>query len=310
MSTKNKKTKIAPSYLLSDNFVMVVFKGEPYTVHKDDFRFTELIKIIKNQNWSKLEEALITRKALEKMTKGEITIKNGVLYYGDKVLEHTLTTKILKFKADGLPITPLIKFLEKLLSNPNQNSIEQLYNYLERYKLPITETGNFLAMKAVTSNFKDKYTGKIDNSIGATPSLPRASCNEDENVACGPSLHAGNIDYVKNYGGGESEAILVEINPKDVVSCPKCSTYQKLRVCAYKVIGKLGKCVNLTPFKSEYLPQKEVVKPSRDSKGRFLSKDKKNTLTKSLKSKRDSKGRFLSKKELTRLEDNYNETLN
>jgi len=245
-------SQIAPSFLIGQDFISLSLNGQPYTIYSADARFPKILEIIKARDYHLLDRVINTGKAILAFTDGKVTVDNGVVFYDGKPVNNAVVTKILEFCKNGFPYEPLCRFLDKLMLNPSKWSTEQLYNYLERYKLPITDEGNFLGYKAVTNEFKDKYTQTIDNNVGANPKMPRNQCEENHTIGCAQSFHLGNIDYVKSFGYGVDNVILVEVNPKDVVSCPIECEYQKLRVCEYKVISVIGKVGDMKPFESEY----------------------------------------------------------
>ena len=103
--------------------------------------------------------------------------------------------------------------------------------------MPITPEGNFLAYKGVDEHFKDKYTGKFDNSVGNVLDMKRNSVCDDANVGCSHGFHAGSYEYAKGWAGGGGNLMVVEIDPADVVSVPLDCDCQKLRTSKYKVVG-------------------------------------------------------------------------
>ncbi len=241
-----------PSFLIGNDFISIIVNGTPFTIYAADARYVKVLEVIKERQWDKLEATINTAKTIALFTAGQVSVLDGIVSYAGNPVNNAVVGKILEFYKNGFPYEPLCRFLDKLMSNPSKWSTEQLYNYLERYKLPITDEGNFLGYKAVTSDFKDKYTKTIDNSVGANPKMPRNQCEENHTIGCASSFHLGNIDYVKSFGSGDDNVILVEVNPKDVVSCPIECEYQKLRVCEYKVISHVGKVGDMKPFESEY----------------------------------------------------------
>ena len=140
---------------------------------------------------------------------------------------------------NGLPFEPLVQFLHNVMENPSMQSQRELYDFLEHENLPITEDGYFLAYKAVRSDFKDKYRGVFDNSVGQVCEMVRAKVDDNREVGCSQGLHAGALSYVASYGSVDSgdKIVIVKINPKDVVSVPKDCDCQKLRTCRYEVVG-------------------------------------------------------------------------
>ena len=112
-----------------------------------------------------------------------------------------------------------------------------LYKFLEHNGHPITTEGNFIAYKAVRSNFLDIHTGKFDNSVGNIVSMERSQVDDNPENTCSSGLHVATLGYAQSFGGYDSILIDVEIDPADVVSVPKDYDGTKMRTCKYKVVA-------------------------------------------------------------------------
>jgi hypothetical protein len=51
--------------------------------------------------------------------------------------------------------------------------VTELYGFLEKGNLPITNDGHFLAYKKVRKDYKDCHSGTMDNSIGQVVEMER-----------------------------------------------------------------------------------------------------------------------------------------
>jgi hypothetical protein len=157
---------------------------------------------------------------------------------------------------DGFSFEPMVKFLANVLENHSNRAVQELYTFLENKNLPITEDGCFLAYKAVTHDYKDKWTKQIDNSIGETVGMQRRKVNDDCGIGCADGLHCGAIEYVEGYSNcrgdeRDDKIVIVKVNPKDVVSVPTDSQCQKVRTCEYQVIADYEGPLNNLVHKSE-----------------------------------------------------------
>ncbi len=65
--------------------------------------------------------------------------------------------------------------------------------------------------------------------------MPRSKVDDDTSAGCSTGLHAGTYRYASGFAQGR--LLTVEINPRDVVSVPTDSDYQKIRTCRYTVVG-------------------------------------------------------------------------
>ena len=224
-------------YIISDNSITVYLSGKDITMSRDHVNFDAVKDAIKEKRWDELEELFDQSIAVEKYLDGNITIEGNSVYYGVEEVDNYVVDRILDFMRDDLPFEPLVKFLDKLLLNPSRRSVEELYRFLEHKNMPLTPNGNFLAYKGVTSDFKDHYSRKFDNSVGQVLEMSRRNVCDDANIGCSYGFHAGSYEYAKGYTHGGGNLMLVEVNPTDVVSVPHDCNCQKLRTTKYKVVS-------------------------------------------------------------------------
>lgn len=228
-----------------DNTISIVLPkfGKVAQVKKGDINYGKIREAIKKQySEDKFLELLDTSKMVEKtykkILKGAEVLVDGTVLWNGKPLHNTIATRISQFMKEGLPYEHLIKFINNVNKNENPESREELYDFLEHRNLPITDDGCFLAYKAVTKDWKDKHTKTINNSIGQIVKMPRELVNPNRDIACGVGLHCGALDYVYSFAGGDDRIVIVKVNPRDAVSVPDCSSYQKLRCCRYEVVSE------------------------------------------------------------------------
>ena len=224
-------------YIISNNSITVYLNGKDLTMSVDHVNFDNVKEAIRDKRWDELEDLFDQTVAVEKYLDGNITVEGNTVHYGLEEVHGHVVDRILEFMRDGLPHEPLVKFLDKLMLNPSRRSVEELYRFLEHKNMPLTPNGNFLAYKGVTSDFKDHYSGKFDNSVGQTLSMRRNQVCDDADIGCSYGFHAGSYEYAKGYSSGGGHLLRVEIDPSDVVSVPKDCDCQKLRTAKYKVVA-------------------------------------------------------------------------
>jgi hypothetical protein len=170
---------------------------------------------------------------------GEVTIENGVLYYEGSPINNTLTNRIIWGISEGFDMDPYVNFLKNLMQNTSHRSIEQLFDFIERHKMGITEDGFILGYKRVTENFKDLHTRTMDNSPGTVVTMPRNKVSDNPNDTCSSGLHFCSMSYLPSFGvGGGNKIVIVKVNPKDVVSVPVDHNAAKVRCCEYLVVSE------------------------------------------------------------------------
>ena len=239
-------------YIISNSgTVLAVVGGKSYTFDKSHTNYDSLMAYLKNGNVEHFEASYDVASTVEHFCDGYVHVQGGQLTWQGISMPELFTDRIFQMKKEGFDIEPMLNFLDNMNDNPSDESIVELFDFMQNKHLPITEDGHFLAYKAVRSDFKDIYTAKIDNSVGSDVSVPRNSVNGNRDRHCAAGLHVGAIDYVTEYGGidldaesggddeggGGNQIVICKVNPRDVVSVPSDSRFQKLRCCQYEVVS-------------------------------------------------------------------------
>lgn len=262
-----------PAYILHTNFLTVIpVGGIPTTINNNDARFASALMAIKSKNWAALEEVLTLPKAIAKFTSGKVQVFDNQITFNNKPVHNVVTQRILEFAQENFPFDYLCKFLDKLMENPSERSREQVYSFMERHKHPITEDGDVLFFKVVTTDLKDCHTKTIDNSLGKIVKIDRKLVDDNPDSACATGLHCASWEYCESFGGDNTTVIVVKVNPKDIVSVPADSNVSKLRVCEYEVVKVIGDKKQVTPFTSNLAEKNVAAKDIAVSKPKDNSK--------------------------------------
>lgn len=228
-------------YLMTSETITVFVDGQSKTVESSHPNFETIRQAIKNQNFDGIGDLFTPINAVKRFCEGNIEVDevNDILRYKGYELHNTLVDRILSMMSEGFDVSPMINFLNNLMENPSKRAVDELYSFLEVGKLPITEDGCFLAYKRVRHDYKDIYSGKFDNSIGAVVEMPRNMVDEDKDRTCSQGLHFCSLEYLPHYGDVENNRVMiVKINPRDVVAIPSDYNNTKGRTCRYEVIGE------------------------------------------------------------------------
>ena len=209
--------------------------------------YAQVLRELETLDEAKLRELLDVDKAVaafvSRAADGNATVVNGVVHYDGQPVHNAIATRVLEFMRQDLPFKHLLLFLENIKQNQSYQSQLELFDFLDRKGLPITQDGCFLAFKAVKSNWMDKFSGKISNRPGKIVSMTRPGVDDDRRNECSAGLHVGAMEYVGSYGYGDDKLIIVKVNPRDAVSVPLDHNASKLRTCQYEVLheytGKL-----------------------------------------------------------------------
>ncbi len=226
-------------HILTQKSLTVVIDGKAHTMASEHPAWEQAKQALSDEDWGRLEKLFDVQSAVQDYLddEAEIEVKDGAVSYKGEVVHNQVVDRILEFMRQDLPYQPLVKFLGKLMENPSRRATDELYAFLEHKNMPLTPEGNFLAYKGVNDEFKDRYTGKFDNSVGSTLEMRRNGVCDDANIGCSNGFHAGSYDYAKGYASGGGNLMVVEIDPSDVVSVPLDCDCQKLRTSKYKVVA-------------------------------------------------------------------------
>jgi hypothetical protein len=243
--------KQTPAYISTSDSITLIVNGRPYTINKSNVSFNEVQTRLANEDFEGIENLFDTGAAVGVYTVGNIVVKDGTVLYKNQPVNNHVVDRILDFMRVGsLSYKPLVNFLDKLMANPSQRAVEELYMFLAHKNMPLTPDGNFLAYKSVRADFTDHHTGTVDNHVGAV--IPRKERNQvcdNADIACDRGYHCGSLEFAKGFSG--NNLVIVEINPADVVSIPKDANCQKLRCTFYKVVGTFERPLD-EPLVSQY----------------------------------------------------------
>ena len=238
----------------TDGFLTVVVDGKQHTILASNPAFASAVSAFQIKDFDALMLALDpSRKFLNLYAKYEqIEVKDGSVFVDGDVIQSVVADRIINFLADGIDCLPIFKFITRLQLNPSKRAVDELYTFLEHKNLPYTESGTFLAYKAVRNDFTDKHSGKFFNGVGEVLSMPRNKVDDDKNVGCSYGFHAGTLKYASEFACGSDKMVLVEIDPADVVSIPTDCEFQKLRTCRYKVVAEYERPLDEHVYESRF----------------------------------------------------------
>jgi len=235
-----------PFIMNGNGTISVMIEGSMKPIDTAHKNYEKIKEALKAKDWEAIPDLINIAKEVEnaiatsETANGRVTIKDGEVFYGATVIHNSLADRIVSMASEGFDVAHMIAFLENLMENPSYRAVNELYDFLEVGAIPITEKGTFLTYKKITGDWKDIYTKKIDNSIGATVSMPRNMVNEDSSQTCSAGLHVCSYDYLPSFGScGDDRVVICEVNPKNVVSIPADYNNTKMRCCEYKVIGEV-----------------------------------------------------------------------
>ena len=225
-------------YLIGRDTITVMVNGATNTVSSTHVNYQALRAAIRDRQWDRIPDLITPARAVESFGSGQITVVDGEVLYQGQPLHNAVTVRILSMIREGFDAAPLTAFLAKLMGNPSKTAVDELYEWLERTSLPITEDGDFLAYKKVRDDYLSFHDGKTSNRIGERPELPRNQVDDNRNRTCSQGLHFCSLSYLPQYHGGRGRVLILKINPADVVSIPADYDMAKGRAWTYLILGE------------------------------------------------------------------------
>lgn len=254
------------AYTLTNNSLTILKDGKVHSCDSSHPKWKDILDAIRSDDDVKAIGLIDIREAVVNYSEGNIRIEGNQAFYKNFQLHGVVVDRLLGFLQDDLPVTPLIKFIENLMSNPSNRAVNELYTFLEHKNLPITANGCFNAYKGLRNDYYSITSGKLNlvqgtvndegrilNTVGETIECPRYEVDDNKENHCSVGIHAGSLEYATSFAGG-GKVVIVEINPADVVSIPSDCECQKLRTCKYKVIGEYEMPLNDT-YNSDTEPE-------------------------------------------------------
>lgn len=228
-------------YLLQGKNIILVIDGKSHTINRDTHAgYAKIVEALKAQDWDALKDLVEPKKVFVNFGKGYVSIDGDKVLWKGQPFHNALATRMIEMFQDGFPIDPMVRFMENLMQNPSKRSVDQVYSFLEKNKLPITEDGHFLAYKKVRKDYMDIYSGTISNHIGAIVEMDRNLVDDNPDSYCSTGLHFCSESYLQHFGSSHDPVMVLKINPADVVSVPKDYDGAKGRCAKYEVVAQVN----------------------------------------------------------------------
>lgn len=271
-----------PAYIINmrdkkPQSLTVVIDSKTYNLTNGHCNFMLVAKELSlpNPDLAKIIRLMDAKTAMAEFSFNLLQRRGDKVFYNGHEVQNVLVERINDFMKLGLPWWPIWKFLGNVLQNPREHSQQFVYTFLENEHLPLTPDGCFLGYKGVQKDFWSVHTGRhtmikgrqnetghILNSVGQSIEVPYDEVLADPEEPCGRGLHIGSYNYAKGWAGQEGMVVLVQCNPKHVVSVPNLA-HEVLRACAYEVKDLVWG----EPLKQKFETQYYNV---RDEKGKFV----------------------------------------
>lgn len=283
-----KNIDIEVPVMLTQNSVTIVNPktGKASTISKGTKNFELVRQAIQAKKYQRALDLIDMQTAAKTYlaTEGsDVTIDNGVVYYGGKPCGNLVATRILQFMEQALDPKPLVKFLKRMMLNPDERCRNSLYAFMESNEIPIDSQGNIVGYKSLQKNLTDWYSGSVKHRIGGLIRWGQRS-NEtlltdvDYGQDCSnKGFHVGNHNYASTFGQSDRVLCLVRVDPAKVISVPSEGSMGKIRVAEYTVLAIF---VGDKPISARVVSSKKIKRDGAASRkaqrrlknGRFASK--------------------------------------
>lgn len=229
-----------PHMLLTVESLTLHFTGGiSKTVSRTSPVFKTVMDLMRKDNPATEEQILNVIDPTNRVRKhacGLFDVNMGGVYIDGERCPDLFSKRALEIADLGLNAAPLVALWRNIKKNPDPVAVKDLYTFLDRRQHPITDDGCFIAYKRVRDDFTDHYTGTINNSVGASPSMPRGDVDCDPKNTCSRGLHVASLEYARDqYQCGSGRLIAVKVNPVNVCAIPPDYNMTKMRTCGYDV---------------------------------------------------------------------------
>lgn len=231
----------APAYILSHDTLTLYADGTTISVHNSHPEWPAILDDLRTGDWEALAEKARPKIAITRYLDGDedFTVDDSSIQFRGDPVHPLITERLLQHMRNDLPTKPLANFARELADNPDYWVADQLYPFVEKGNLPLTEDGCFLAYKLVRDDYTDVHSGTVDYHVGNVVTMSRQKVDNDRNRTCSAGLHACSLDYLQHFSG--DRLLAVKINPRDVVSVPADYNDTKLRCCRMEVVAELDR---------------------------------------------------------------------
>lgn len=233
--------------IVTNTKVVFIAQGQQFSVPSNDKNFVAIVEAVERGDASEATKLAEQTQRLKAESGGKAEIKDGRVFYEGRAVHNSIQERIEELHKRNFSYKRLLRFLEKVMLNRSPRAQQEIFPFLQNKGIPIDEDGNIIAYKVVTckpnGELWDKHTGNsYRNNPGDEPFMEREN-TDDWGIDCGEGFHVGNLAYSGPNGSyfdpnTTDRIVLVQVNPKDIVSVPgESSSWSKFRCNTYKVLS-------------------------------------------------------------------------
>lgn len=229
------------SFTIGKSTISLFLDGQFYSIDDSHPNYqtirSELGKPASERDIDIIRDNITVKVFIERLTEGKVVVFDDSITYDGERIDNYMTRRMLELLAEGFDIAPWARFMDNVFKNPAVFARNELYEWMEKAEMPMTEDGCFLAFKKIRGDYTDCHTGKFDHSPGSILEMPREECDPKRTNHCSTGFHFCSVGYLSSFGG--QRVVVVKINPADVTSIPNDYNFTKGRCCRYEVVAEL-----------------------------------------------------------------------
>lgn len=252
--------------------ITVVFDGEMFVADDAHPLWDEIVEGARNDDVEVVNLFDATRKAasLFENLSERVQVANSRIYIDGDEIDDVYADQIVRFMNDGVEdFQPLVKFLEKVYTNIEAHTRENLSRWLNATGgFTIDDDGDIVGYKGLTRDGGSIHQGpavvngkavdgSVPNAPGSVIEMARSKVEHNPAVGCASGLHVGTWDYASSFGHGV--VAKVKVNPRDVVSVPTDCNGQKMRVSRYKVVEYVNEAHETAVVPNGFVPSEDYL---------------------------------------------------
>jgi len=224
-------------WIITNESITLSINGQTDSAVIGSPNFEEAKQLILQEDFTAAHNLLNASVGISNWGKGHLQISDGVVTYSGMQLTGKLVDKIITMMADSnSEFESFANFLNLTMEQETTLTRSRLMDFAANDQLSITEEGYVVAFKNVRDDYKDKHSGKFDNSVGNTLSMRRSDVDDNHDVSCSSGLHVCSPNYLSGFWGTSGKTLKVVVNPKNFVAIPYDYKDSKARVCEYTVV--------------------------------------------------------------------------
>lgn len=237
--TESACTEPVQALVTSEVIMCVDSEGVAKQYPKDHPQYEELKNAIADQDWQKAHGIINFVENLKKYNFGFFEVTSRTVKFKGEGLTGKFAERLMACVQRGEKPVALMKFFSNLRENPSAISVESAIRFITHNNLPITDEGHVLTYKVVRNDYKDKHSGKFDNSVGQIVAMDRDDVTLDPSETCASGLHVCSFGYINSFRSSDSRIMIAKVEPRHIVSVPHDYNNSKVRACQYEIVGEL-----------------------------------------------------------------------